>query len=317
MSPTGIGLLAFTSATVLVWGIAWWVNEVFLKYRASLNERLDSISGKTADGMAVSSLFREGIALSIPSADASPGLMVRWADWIERSGVRITPLGMVKVSFVLAFTLGVLTLGCTRLWWPAAIALICGAVAPFIWVGIKRRRRFRQLCRQLSEAFDVMSRAVRAGQTIPAAFQTIADDFDPPISLEFRQCYEEQNLGMPYETALRNLARRTGVMELQILVVALLVHGRCGGNLVELLRTLSTMVRKRRLLEGKIKALTSEGRMQAIVLMVLPLVAFVVIWFIAPNYLSALLNRPWLLMGTVGAQALGALWIRRVVQINF
>ena len=162
-----------------------------------------------------------------------------------------------------------------------------------------------------------MSRAVRAGQTIPAAFQTIADDFDPPISHEFRCCYEEQNLGIPFETALRNLAQRTGIIELQILVVALLVHGRCGGNLVELLQTLSTMVRKRQMMEGKIKSLTSEGRMQAIVLMVLPVAAFIAIWVISPTYIATLLARPWLIVATLAAQGLGALWIRKIVQIDF
>ena len=59
---------------------------------------------------------------------------------------------------------------------------------------------------QLPEVFDVIGRGVRAGQTVPAAFQTVADEFDPPISDEFRHCYEQQNLGMSYDAALRDLA---------------------------------------------------------------------------------------------------------------
>lgn len=317
MSPTTLGLLVFASATILVWGIAYWVHEVFLKYRNSLNERLKSISGTTGSDAAVSSLFRDGIGLSVPSIDSRQSLNALWESWIERSGTRTTPFRMVILAIVLGFLSGSSVFVATILWWAGALGLIGGAILPFCWVSIKCQRRFKRLCQQLPEAFDVMSRAVRSGQTIPAAFQTIADDFAPPISLEFRICYEEQNLGIPYETALRNLARRTGIMELQILVVALLVHGRCGGNLVELLQTLSAMVRKRRLLEGKIKALTSEGRMQAVVLMILPVVAFVWIWFISPNYLAALLNRPRLLFATFSAQALGALWIRHVVQVKF
>jgi tight adherence protein B len=77
------------------------------------------------------------------------------------------------------------------------------------------------------------------------------------------------------------------------------------------------MVRKRQMMEGKIKSLTSEGRMQAIVLMVLPVAAFIAIWVISPTYIATLLARPWLIVATLAAQGLGALWIRKIVQIDF
>ena len=155
------------------------------------------------------------------------------------------------------------------------------------------------------------------GQTLAAAFQIVADDFESPIAEEFRNCYEQQNLGMPYETVLRELARRTGIMELRILVVALLVQSRSGGNMMELLSNLSTMSRKRLKLQMKVKALTGEGRMQANVLIVLPALAFACILVISPDYAASLLHRPWLLAVTATAQLVGAIWIRRITAFEF
>jgi tight adherence protein B len=163
----------------------------------------------------------------------------------------------------------------------------------------------------------MISRAVSAGQTVPAALQIIAQDFERPICEEFALCYEQQNLGMSRESALRKLAKRTGIMELQIFVVAVLVQAKSGGDLVELLDNLAAMVRKRLKLKDRIRALTGEGRMQALVLIVLPIMAFLGVLLIAPDYAQSLLDRPWLLAGTAGAQLMGAMWIRQIVNFEY
>ncbi|MGC3966603.1 MAG: type II secretion system F family protein [Pirellulales bacterium] len=117
--------------------------------------------------------------------------------------------------------------------------------------------------------------------------------------------------------ALRGLARRTGIMELRILVVALLVQSRSGGNLVELLSNLSAVVQKRLRLEQRLRALTSEGRMQAAVLTVLPALAFGALYVLAPDYLSTLLQHPSLIVAAVVAQILGTIWIRLCIRVNY
>ncbi|CAE7505023.1 unnamed protein product, partial [Symbiodinium sp. CCMP2456] len=170
----------------------------------------------------------------------------------------------------------------------------------------RRHHRQRELCRQLPEAFEMISRAIKAGQTVPAALQIIADHFEKPIATEFALCYEQQNLGMSRESALRRLAARSGVMELQIFVVALLVQARSGGDLIELLDNLALMIRKRLKLGDRVRALTGEGRMQAMVLIVLPIAAFLGIVSMAPDYASCLLERPWLLCATAIAQVAGS-----------
>jgi tight adherence protein B len=192
-----------------------------------------------------------------------------------------------------------------------------GMILPLGILKFRARLRQRQLSRQLPEAFAMISRAVRAGQTIPSALQIIAEDFDPPVSAEFARCYEQQNLGISRETALRQLAKRTGIMELQIFVVALLVQAKSGGDLVELLDNLSSMIRKRLKLKDRVRALTGEGRMQALVLSLLPVVSLVGIIVLAPDYSRCLLERPWLLAGTGAAIAVGAFWVRRIVNFEY
>jgi tight adherence protein B len=187
---------------------------------------------------------------------------------------------------------------------------------PYLYVYVKRLKRHQQLLAQLPQAFDAIGRAVRAGQTVPAAMRIVADEFESPLSDEFSHCYQQQNLGMPKEMALRNLAKRNHVMELQILVVALLLQSRSGGNLVELLESLATMVRNRIKFQQRVKALTGEGRMQAVILMLLPIVSFAGLLVIAPDYAATLLHHPWLIVATAVSQVIGAIWIRWCVNFE-
>ena len=116
---------------------------------------------------------------------------------------------------------------------------------------------------------------------------------------------------------LRELARRTGLLEIKIFVLALLVQQQTGGNLAELLDKLSSVIRERFQIQGQIRTLTAEGRTQAAVLLVLPLVMFGLILFLNPEYASLLLARPELIVGCLVSEAVGALWIRQIVNFDF
>jgi tight adherence protein B len=170
---------------------------------------------------------------------------------------------------------------------------------------------------QLPDAFDLMARVIRAGQTMSQALQAVADEFDPPIAAEFAYCYEQQNLGLSPEVALRDLARRTGLLEIRIFVLALLVQQQTGGNLAELLDRLAAVIRERARIRGKIRALTAEGRFQALVLLAMPPGLFLIILLLNRSYGQVLLEHANLLIGMLIAEGLGALWIRRIVNFDF
>jgi tight adherence protein B len=152
---------------------------------------------------------------------------------------------------------------------------------------------------------------------VTQSLQAVADEFDPPISAEFAYCYEQQNLGLSPELSLRDLARRTGVLEVKIFVLALLVQQQTGGNLAEVLENLASVIRDRFRIGGKVRALTAEGRLQAIILLALPPAMFVLILFLNRDYGQVLLQHPSLLIGMSVSELFGALWIRKIVNFDF
>jgi tight adherence protein B len=170
---------------------------------------------------------------------------------------------------------------------------------------------------QLPDAFDLMSRVLRAGQTMSQAMASVSEEFKAPVSMEFSYCVEQQNLGLAPEFALRDLARRTGLIEIKIFVLAMLVHRQTGGNLAELLDKLATIVRSRFRMRGKIKGLTAEGRMQGLILLGLPVMVFGAMMVVNRPYALKLLNLPVLLIVCLTMMTLGALWIRKIVNFDF
>ena len=200
---------------------------------------------------------------------------------------------------------------------PAIIIALVGLVLPIVRLSVLRKMRQNKLRSQLPEAFDLMARVVRAGQTINQAILAVAEEFPRPISEEFSYCFEQQNLGLSPETAVRDLARRTGVLELRIFVTALIVQQQTGGNLAELIDKLSTMIRQRFRIMGQIRTLTSEGRLQAMILLALPFVMFLVLLVLNPTYEMQLIEHPILIYTTITLMSLGAWWIRSIVNFDF
>jgi tight adherence protein B len=288
------------------------IYDSFLRYYFLLNSRIDELSSKYKTDP------NDALFKNIKPLDATgTSWAERIAEYVDQSGLRIRPGQLAVIGSSLGVSFAAIAWVVSNRWWIAILAAAAASLSPLFYVRLKRARRMRRLALQLPHAFDSIGRAVRAGQTIPGAFQLVAEELDSPLAEEFLYCYEQQNLGMSYDATIRGLAQRTGILELQILAVALLVQARTGGNLIELLSNLSKMVTQRIKMQQRIKTLTSEGRMQANVLMVLPATAFLALLVLSPSYAGTLLDYPWLLAGTVTAQLVGAVWIRRCVSLEF
>jgi tight adherence protein B len=243
-------------------------------------------------------------------------LRQRFEAMLEQSGLRLTPGKLLGLSAGVGLTLGGLGFlfhsGLT-----GAIAALVGAAAPCLYVYRKWKARREKLLSQLPDTFDLMARVIRAGQTVPQALQAVADEFDAPVSSEFSYCYEHQNLGLPSEVAFRDLARRSGLLELKIFVLAMVVQQQTGGNLAELLDKLAGVIRERFRVRGKIRTLTAEGRLQAALLLARPPAMLLIILLLNRNYGQVLLDHPNLLVGMFGAELLGVLWIRKITNFDF
>jgi tight adherence protein B len=321
MSPLLLILLVFLAVVLAVVGAYSILSDVFLRDRARVSKRVDEEFRKRQRERARrSTLFKDRGGPTPELAgeeEARPGLRQWFETTIEQSGLSLTPRRLLLIMAGAGVVVGLLA---TLLTWNILVgapAALVGAAAPFLYVSLKRTARLNKLTAQLPDAFDLMARVIRAGQTISQALQAIADEFEAPLAGEFAYCHEQQNLGLPPEVALRDLARRTGLLEVKIFVLALLVQQQTGGNLAELLEKLAAVIRSRFRMRGKVQALTAEGRMQGVVLLALPPGVFGLFLLVNANYALVLFAHPWLLVGIGVSELLGALWIRKIVNFDF
>jgi tight adherence protein B len=314
-------MLTFLAVVTACAGVYSIVSDLYLRDRARVSQRVDEEFRKRARARAQRSmLFKDLRALPAELAgdeDGPPTLGQRFEAIVEQSGLELTSSRLLTIVLGSAAGLGLLAGLVRQNFLAAAVGTALGAAAPIWYVNMKRNARLEKLLSQLPDSFDLMSRVIRAGQTMSQALQAVAAEFAPPVAAEFAYCYEQQNLGLAPETALRELARRTGLVELKIFVLALLVQQQTGGNLAELLDRLSYIIRERYKMRGKIKALTAEGRFQAMILLGLPPLMFLLMLTMNRDYGGVLLEHPSLIWATLVSEALGGLWIRKIVNFDF
>ena len=318
MDPIVVKLAAFVAAVLAVVGVFSVVSDLILRDKARIKERLkEEFGGERQRQARKADLLKDLKFFHAETSRHVPVLWTRFVTAVEHSGLSAGPIRVLQIAFTAAIIGLVLGTTATGLWLVVLVLAAIGLVSPFVYVYAARAARIQTLCMQLPETFDLMSRAIRAGQTMPGAMHLAAEQLKPPISTELAACCEQQNFGLPQDVVLQELARRTGVMELQMFVVAILVHRNTGGNLAEILESLSDVIRKRTRLRGKVRAATGEGRLQALVLSVLPLAVLLGLLMLNRPYAQILLDRPWLLAGIFISQAVGSLWIRQIVNFEY
>jgi tight adherence protein B len=320
MSPGLLILLSFLAAATLVVAVYSFLADVYLRDRSRVSRRVDEeFRERQREQAQRSALFKDlgPSKLGGQAADDVPDLRERLELLLEQSGLNLTLGRLLAYAAACGLALGVVAGLLSRSAIAGAAAALAGAAVPPLYVLYKRRVRLEKLLAQLPDAFDLMARVICAGQTMSQGIQAVADEFDQPIAGEFNYCFEQQNLGLPAELALRDLTRRTGLLELRIFVLAVLVQQQTGGNLAELLDRLAAIIRERFRMRGRIRALTAEGRLQAVILLALPVVVFLAIYTLNRGYAEILLERPWLLVGMGVSEALGMFFIHRIVNFDF
>jgi len=201
----------------------------------------------------------------------------------------------------------------------AAIGIIVGFFLPRLAVRHSRKRRVRKFNVQLVDGLQSLANAFRAGLTFPQAVEQLAREMPAPLSQEFGLLIKELRLGVPLDEALVNLGARVGSEDLDLVVVATNIARQLGGNMAEMFETLSATARERFRLEGKIDAITSQGRLQGWMVSAMPLLLGLVLNFIRPDLIQPMLHH---LFGYVLValilimEALGYLLIRRIVNVD-
>jgi tight adherence protein B len=204
-------------------------------------------------------------------------------------------------------------------------ALVLGAFAalagllPTMVLRRKRAKRVRQLERQLPDAADLIARALRAGHSFPAALGMVGQELPEPLGGEFALVFDEINYGVSMNDALLNMVSRVPVEDLRYFVIAVLIQREAGGNLAEILGSISSIIRERLKLLGKVRVLSAEGRLSAWVLAVLPFALLALLTALNPGYISVFWKDPagvQLAGVAITMMLFGILWMRKVVRIH-
>jgi len=206
---------------------------------------------------------------------------------------------------------------------PLVVALVFGAVAywtPEITIIFLRGRRRVAFGEQLVDGLVLMANGLRAGFTLPQAVDMLIEEMPAPISQEFELVRREWRVGVDTDQALRNCVTRTRDPDLDLVVTAIQITRQLGGNLAEVFDRIVAMVRERKILAGKAEALTAEGRLQAIVVGLLPygfMLAMIKInpdlmrlmWTTTPGFVGIAL--------VVVLDVVGFFWVRKVGRIEY
>jgi tight adherence protein B len=185
----------------------------------------------------------------------------------------------------------------------AIIGGIVGFFAPRFYVKRQQRVRLNKFNDQLGDMLNLMVNGLRAGYSTMQAMEAVSRELPAPISDEFHRVVQEMQIGIPMEKALDNLLRRIPSDDLDFVITAINVQREVGGNLSEILDTISFTIRERVRIKGEIRVLTATVRTSATVLSMIPVFLTIALWFVSPEYLMSFFDRGpfcgWLAIVTV------------------
>ena len=181
------------------------------------------------------------------------------------------------------------------------------------------RRRGRTPGRPARRALGNMSNSLKAGFSLPQAFELIAREMQPPIKQEFGLLTQEMRIGLPMEKALGNLLKRMHSQDLDLVVTSIDVSREVGGNLTEVFQNIAGTIRERQRVEGKIRMLSAQGRLQGLIMTLLPVFLMVFLSWFYPDYIDPLFNERagWLLLSVAGVMlVIGGFVIHKILAID-
>ena len=170
----------------------------------------------------------------------------------------------------------------------AGFGISGGVLLPHFFVNWKRKRRLRQFTNEFANAVDVIVRGVKAGLPLVDCLKVIANEAQEPVAGEFREIVEDQTLGMPLADAVARLPERIPLPEANFFAIVVAIQARSGGSLSEALSNLSKVLRDRKKMAGKIRAMSAEAKSSAGIIGSLPIIVAILVYFTSPDYIALL-----------------------------
>jgi len=325
MQQLGLYALPLVGSVMLTYALFSLVRDLrkveTTKVTDRLRERSDSGSGSAAERAVRKSILRQekGSNSLLSAALAKLSVISSLQQMLDQANLQwaatTTLINLVGVSS-LAFIAGYFMKFDL---WICITAAACFLVLPLGVIFIRRQMRLNKFLRQLPDVFELMSGALRAGHSLANAIMLIGEQLPDPVRSEFARVFHEQNLGIKIEDALRNMAKRIGMMDVNFFVTAVVIQRQTGGDLAEVLDNISGVIRERIKLFGMVKALTAEGRLSGWVLLALPILVFIMELVVNPAYAHKLLDTElgqYMLIGAGVSMLLGMAMIKKIVNIK-
>jgi tight adherence protein B len=206
-----------------------------------------------------------------------------------------------------------------RLLITATFSAALGAALPLMFLNFRATRTRKKMQEQFPVALDVFVRGLRAGHPIAAALDLLTEEMPDPIGTQFGIAVDEVTYGAELRDALQSMAERWDLDDMRMFVVSLSVQNETGGNLAEILENLSKVIRERQSMMLKVRALSSEGRMTAVMLTVLPVMTFCLLFLVNPGFFLDVANDPAFVPGLLILLAMyvtGFMIIRKMVDLK-
>ncbi|SFT69547.1 tight adherence protein B [Selenomonas sp. GACV-9] len=214
---------------------------------------------------------------------------------------------------------GIIMLAATLEPWIALVAGLAGVILGLMFLDIYIKRRQKAFTNQLGDMLTMVANALRAGFSFMQAFELIAREMEAPIGREVQKVVNEVNVGATLETALENMQKRVESPDFELVVTAVLIQRQVGGNLAQILDTISGTIQERIRMRREVKALTAQGRASGVVLAILPVALAGILTVVNPGYLKPLLEEPVgqvCMVGAVVLEVIGYFVIQRIVNIE-
>ena len=201
----------------------------------------------------------------------------------------------------------------------AILAALIGAFVPRVTWVVMKKRRLNKLVLQLPDGLTMMAGSLRAGASLQNSIELVVEETPAPLAQEFSLLLREQRLGLALEDSLRGMAQRLKTEDIDLFVSALSIAREVGGNLSETLDRLASSLRAKAVMEGKIRSLTSQGKLQGLIVGMLPIFLAGILYVMDPAAMMPLFTTlyGWGVMAVIAVMLfLGGLFIKKIVTID-
>ena len=314
LNPYVLPAAAAIAVLFLFWGLgrAGRSGDDIIEQRLDQYGRIElveeQVSGQRRSAMdgLEAAVSRRGFAASIQTDLARADLKLRVAEFV-----------LITIAAIFAgFFLGRLIFGSALI---GMVFAVVGFFAPRFYVGFRKRQRLNAFNDQLGDTISLLANSLRSGFSIVQSMETVAEQLPDPIAAEFHRVTQEIGLGLNYEEALNNMLRRVPSEDLDLMITAVNIQGRVGGNLAEILDTIGHTIRERVRIKGEIRVLTAQQMISGYILTGLPVILGLVLYLINKEYMGRMFQDPcgWIMLGTAVVMiTIGFLIIRKIVDIE-